>query len=131
MGVALGTFCGALCGPIRGLFRASFLAGQGLGHSTVRVWHTKDIAGVRKSLAYSSITDRDSQELPSTLFVYIDNTAFLVFALIPREAVIVPTMALAKYDQFIFFGDSITQLSYAQEDGFGFLAAITSGIAVF
>lgn len=40
-------------------------------------------------------------------------------------------MAVAKYDQFIFFGDSITQLSYAQEDGFGFLAAITSGIAVF
>ncbi|KEQ75180.1 SGNH hydrolase [Aureobasidium namibiae CBS 147.97] len=35
-------------------------------------------------------------------------------------------MAIAKYDQFVFFGDSITQLSYAQDDGFGFLAAIAS-----
>lgn len=37
--------------------------------------------------------------------------------------------AVAKpYDQFILFGDSITQMSYNQEIGFGYGAQLQEGI---
>jgi hypothetical protein len=34
------------------------------------------------------------------------------------------------YDQFILFGDSITQMSYNQEIGFGFGAQLQEGISI-
>lgn len=40
-------------------------------------------------------------------------------------------MALAKpYDQFILFGDSITQMSYNQEIGFGYGAQLQEGKSI-
>ena len=35
---------------------------------------------------------------------------------------------MAPYDQFILFGDSITQQSAAQDKGFGFAPALQNGM---
>lgn len=42
-----------------------------------------------------------------------------------------PKPKYKPYDQIILFGDSITQMSSSQEDGFGFQAALQDGKPVF
>jgi hypothetical protein len=53
-------------------------------------------------------------------FSLIDRIRSMRRSLIPRQQV-------ALYDQILLFGDSITEFSESQKDGFGFVPAVRDG----